>query len=117
MSLMLGSTLSYVEANPGSKPSPEILKPSTDGKVNGFSPVAWATLPMNVMPYLTEAAYVPSTAPVLVGTPPQQINLTVDVSTDALAIYGTDCILCAGTTLFDPSLSSTFKVCTYSSPL
>ncbi|KAN0097966.1 Aspartic peptidase domain containing protein [Tylopilus felleus] len=87
VSLMLGSTLSYVEANPGT----------------------WATLPMNVMPYLTEAAYVLSTAPVLVGTPPQQINLTVDVSTDALAIYGTDCILCAGTTLFDPSLSSTFK--------
>ncbi|KAG6375191.1 aspartic peptidase domain-containing protein [Boletus reticuloceps] len=64
---------------------------------------------MNVAPYLTEAAYVPSTVPVLVGTPPQQMNLTVDVSAGLIAAYGSDCILCAGTTMFDPSLSSTFK--------
>lgn len=71
---------------------------------------AWAMLPMNVAPYLSEDAYVPSTVPALFGTPPQRMNLTVGVSSGFLATYGSDCILCAGTTMFDPSLSSTFKV-------
>lgn len=93
-----------MEANPGSKDSRSILKPSTDDHV------AWATLPMNVAPYLMDD-YIPSTVPALVGTPPQQMNLTVDVSSGLLLTYGSDCILCAGTTMFDPSLSSTFKVC------
>ncbi|KAH0839481.1 aspartic peptidase domain-containing protein [Lanmaoa asiatica] len=80
---------------------------STDDR--GFTHVAWATLPMNVAPYLSEGAYIPSTVPALVGTPPQQVNLTVGVASGLLATYASDCILCAGTTMFDPSLSSTFK--------
>ncbi|KAG9309849.1 aspartic peptidase domain-containing protein [Chiua virens] len=69
----------------------------------------WASLPMTVAPYLTENSYIPSTVPVLVGTPPQQVNLTVDVSSAILATFGSDCILCAGSTMFNPDLSSTFK--------
>ena len=70
---------------------------------------------MNVASYLTDNidVYISSTVPALVGTPPQQMNLTVDVSSGLLATYASDCILCAGTTMFDPSLSSTFKVCPY----
>lgn len=104
----ISSTLSYVEANSGSKSLRKILRSFIDN--HGFIHAAWATLPMNVPPYLSEDAYIPSTVPVLVGTPPQQINLTVDMSSGFLATYGSDCILCAGTTMFDPSLSSTFRV-------
>ncbi|KAF8554665.1 acid protease [Imleria badia] len=87
VSLILGSILSSVEASSGT----------------------WATLQLNVVPYLSENSYVPSTVPVLVGTPPQQMNLTVDLSSGTLATYSSDCILCAGSTMFDQSLSSTFK--------
>lgn len=101
------STRSYAEASSGSKGLWIILNPCTDNHV------AWATLPMNVVPYLTEDNYIPVTVPTLVGTPPQQMNLTVDVAFGDLLTYGSDCILCAGTTMFDPLLSSTFKVCPY----
>ncbi|KIJ59437.1 hypothetical protein HYDPIDRAFT_184012 [Hydnomerulius pinastri MD-312] len=70
---------------------------------------SWATLPMNVQPYLSEDIFNYATVPILFGTPPQQVNLTVDLSADLLAAYAYDCVLCAGTTFFDPELSSTYK--------
>jgi hypothetical protein len=68
---------------------------------------------MNVPPYLLDGEFNSATVPTLIGTPPQEINLTVGVYTGLLAAYGYDCVLCAGPTLFDSSLSSTFNVRTY----
>ncbi|KAF9233529.1 aspartic peptidase domain-containing protein [Melanogaster broomeanus] len=45
----------------------------------------WASLPMNVPPFLTDVDFVSATVPTLMGTPPQQINLTVDISSGLLA--------------------------------
>ncbi|KAF9233535.1 aspartic peptidase domain-containing protein [Melanogaster broomeanus] len=64
---------------------------------------------MNVPPFLTDVDFVSATVPTLIGTPPQQNNLTVDISSGLLAAYAYDCVLCAGPTSFDSSLSSTFK--------
>ncbi|KAF9236447.1 aspartic peptidase domain-containing protein [Melanogaster broomeanus] len=64
---------------------------------------------MNVSPFLTDIDFVSATVPTLMGTPPQQINLTVDISSGLLAAYAYDCVLCAGPASFDSSLSSTFK--------
>ncbi|KAF9236443.1 acid protease [Melanogaster broomeanus] len=64
---------------------------------------------MNVPPFLTETEFISATVPTLIGTPPQQINLTVDISSGLLAAYAYDCVLCSGPTSFDSSLSSTFK--------
>ena len=45
------------------------------------------------------------------GTPPQTIPLTVDLSSDLLAVFSEDCDLCGGSTFFDQTESSTFQVC------
>ncbi|KAF9233537.1 aspartic peptidase domain-containing protein [Melanogaster broomeanus] len=72
-------------------------------------PGSWVSLPINVPPFLTETEFISATVPTLIGTPPQQINLTVDISSGLLAAYAYDCVLCSGLTSFDSSLSSTFK--------
>ncbi|KAF9224515.1 acid protease [Gyrodon lividus] len=64
---------------------------------------------MNVPPYLLDGDFTSATVQTLIGTPPQEINLTVDVGSGLLVAYGYDCVLCAGPTLFDSSLSSTFE--------
>ncbi|KIJ06183.1 hypothetical protein PAXINDRAFT_182744 [Paxillus involutus ATCC 200175] len=64
---------------------------------------------MNVPPYLLDGNFNSATVPTLIGTPPQEIDLTVAVYTGLLAAYGYDCVLCAGPTLFDSSLSETFS--------
>ncbi|KAF9236445.1 aspartic peptidase domain-containing protein [Melanogaster broomeanus] len=64
---------------------------------------------MNVPPFLTDDGFTSATVPTLMGTPPQQVDLTVDISSGILAAYAYDCVLCAGPTSFDSSLSSTFK--------
>jgi Eukaryotic aspartyl protease len=48
---------------------------------------------------------------VLIGTPPATESLVLDISSGALAVSSDDCVFCAGGTLFDPTLSSTYKVC------
>jgi Eukaryotic aspartyl protease len=48
---------------------------------------------------------------VLIGTPPATESLLLDVSSSTLAVSSDDCAFCAGGTLFDPTLSSTYKVC------
>ncbi|KAF9236440.1 aspartic peptidase domain-containing protein [Melanogaster broomeanus] len=64
---------------------------------------------MTVPPFLTDVDFISATVPTLMGTPPQQVNLTVDISGATLAAYAYDCVLCAGPASFDSSLSSTFK--------
>jgi hypothetical protein len=44
------------------------------------------------------------------GTPPQEVDLTVDLATDWLAAYAYDCVLCSGGTSFNALLSSSFQV-------
>jgi hypothetical protein len=51
-----------------------------------------------------------STAPVTVGTPPQQVDMTINTYSTLVAAFSNECNLCAGSTFFDRSLSSTFGV-------
>ncbi|KAG0695811.1 acid protease [Suillus ampliporus] len=71
----------------------------------------WATLPMRVLRSLVEADAVfnGATVPTYFGTPPQEVNLTVDLAADWLAAYAYDCILCSGGTSFNVPLSSSFQ--------
>lgn len=66
---------------------------------------------MNVPQNLSDSVFDGPTVPTLFGTPPQMINSTLDLNTAKLAVYSSDCVLCAGTTSFDVSMSSTVKVC------
>ena len=47
---------------------------------------------------------------ILIGTPPATESLVLDVASDMLAINSDACVFCAGGTLFDPTLSSTYEV-------
>jgi hypothetical protein len=46
----------------------------------------------------------------MVGTPPQEVDMTINTYSSLLAAFAYDCSLCAGSTFFDPSQSSTFGV-------
>lgn len=72
---------------------------------------SWAALPMRVLRSLIEADAVFNgpTVSTYFGTPPQEVNLTVDLAADWLAAYAYDCILCSGGTSFNPLLSSSFQ--------
>ncbi|KAG2125403.1 aspartic peptidase domain-containing protein [Suillus clintonianus] len=69
----------------------------------------WASIAMNVPSQLTDSSFNYATVTTYFGTPPQQINLTIDVSTGVMAAYSVDCVFCSGETFFDTSLSSTFQ--------
>ncbi|KAG2130898.1 aspartic peptidase domain-containing protein [Suillus clintonianus] len=69
----------------------------------------WASIPMNVPSQLTNLNFNYATVTTYFGTPPQQMNLTIDVSTGEMAAYSVDCVFCSGETFFDASLSSTFQ--------
>jgi len=51
-----------------------------------------------------------STVPVMFGTPPQEVDMTVNTYSSLLAAFAYDCTLCAGSTFLDPTQSSTFGV-------
>ncbi|KAG1740332.1 aspartic peptidase domain-containing protein, partial [Suillus lakei] len=72
---------------------------------------SWVTLPMRVLRSLVEADVVFNgpTVSTYFGTPPQVVNLTVDLAADWLAAYAYDCILCSGGTSFNSLLSSSFQ--------
>jgi hypothetical protein len=72
--------------------------------------IAWVSLPMNVPQNLSDVIFDGPTVPTLFGTPPQMINSTLDLNTAKLAVYSSDCVLCAGNTSFDVSMSSTVEV-------
>lgn len=76
----------------------------------------WVNLPMNVPQILSDLVFDGPTVPTLFGTPPQVINSTLDLNTDKLAVYSSDCVLCAGNTSFDVSMSSTAKPLNHSWP-
>jgi hypothetical protein len=44
------------------------------------------------------------------GTPPQEVDMTVNTYSSLLAAFAYDCTLCAGSTFLDPTQSSTFGV-------
>ncbi|KAH7884960.1 aspartic peptidase domain-containing protein [Phlebopus sp. FC_14] len=69
---------------------------------------------MQVPPFLYDFGYNYATVPTLIGTPPQQVNITIDISADLLAAYALDCVLCSGTQFFNPAISSTFQSLNYS---
>lgn len=72
---------------------------------------SWAALPMRVLRSLFEVDVVFNGATVRTyfGTPPQEVELTVDLAADWLAAYAYDCILCSGGTSFNALLSSSFQ--------
>ncbi|KAG1752304.1 aspartic peptidase domain-containing protein [Suillus paluster] len=74
----------------------------------------WVSLPMNVPQNLSDLVFDSPTVPTLFGTPPQVINSSLDLNTAKLAVYSSDCVLCAGNTSFDVSMSSTAKSLNYS---
>lgn len=65
---------------------------------------------MTVAETLTDDEYSFSQVPVLFGTPPQEVDLTINLSGDLLAAWSIDCVYCAGSQSFDEDLSSTFNV-------
>jgi len=71
---------------------------------------AWVTLNMTVPKQMTDMEYVYAEAPVLVGSPPQTVSMTVNLAGGILAAWSTDCDFCPGYTTFDPQLSSTLNV-------
>ena len=75
-------------------------------------PIAWISLNMTAPTAMTDTIdYFYSQAPVMIGNPPQEVDLTVNTYSTLLASMAYDCNLCAGSTFFDGSLSSTFGVC------
>ena len=68
---------------------------------------------MTVPKQMTDTDYVYTEVPVLVGSPPQTVSMTVNIAGDFLAAWSTDCVFCPGYTPFDPQLSSTFSVGPY----
>jgi hypothetical protein len=72
---------------------------------------AWISLPIFGQSILTDESEVYySTAPVMIGTPPQQVDMTINTYSTLLAAFAYDCTFCAGSTFFDPSQSSSFGV-------
>ncbi|OJA09842.1 hypothetical protein AZE42_08002 [Rhizopogon vesiculosus] len=71
---------------------------------------------MNVPQNISDLVFDGPTVPTLFGAPPQVINLTLDLNTAKLVVYSSDCVLCAGNTSFDVSMSSTVKPLNYSWP-
>lgn len=65
---------------------------------------------MTVAEVMNDLGYVFSQVPVLFGTPPQEMDLTIDLSGDLLAAWSIDCAYCPGTQYFQKILSSTFNV-------
>lgn len=73
--------------------------------------LAWAALPIQVLPSLfeTDAVFNGATVLTYLGTPPQGVRLTLDLAAEWLAAYAYDCVLCSGGTSFNPLLSTSFQ--------
>ncbi|TFK67964.1 acid protease [Pluteus cervinus] len=56
---------------------------------------------------MTDTDYLDSQVRVLIGTPPQPIDLTLNLGGALFAVWSSDCLYCPGTTPFDMSSSST----------
>ncbi|KAH7884949.1 hypothetical protein F5I97DRAFT_1304692 [Phlebopus sp. FC_14] len=62
----------------------------------------------NASPHLVSYNY--ANVPTLIGTPPQPVNTTIDISAYLLTAYALDCVLCSGTQFFNSAISSTFQL-------
>ena len=72
---------------------------------------AWISLDISGQSILEDAADVYySTVPVMIGTPPQRVDMTINTYSSHVAAFAHDCLLCGGSTFFDQSLSSSFGV-------
>jgi hypothetical protein len=75
---------------------------------------AWISLDISGQSILTDNTEVYySTVPVTIGTPQQEVDMTLNMYSTLLAAFAYDCNLCAGSTFFDQSQSSTFAVYTF----
>ena len=79
-----------------------------------YSRLAWTALPIHALqsPVEINVVFSGTTVPVYLGMPPQQLELTIDLSADWLAAYAYDCILCSGESSFNPLLSNSFQAST-----
>lgn len=68
---------------------------------------------MTVLKKMTDTDYINAEVPILVGSPPQTVSMTVNLASDLLAAWSKECAFCPGYTLFNPELSSTFNVSFY----
>lgn len=71
--------------------------------------VAWTSIEVTVPVNLTDLDYIFTQARTMFGTPPQPINLTLNLAGDLLSPWGVDCNFCAGEALYDPTLTTTMK--------
>jgi Eukaryotic aspartyl protease len=72
---------------------------------------AWISVPISGQTNLTDATETYfNYAPIMIGTPPQVVDMTINTYSTLLAAFAEDCTLCAGSTFFDRSQSSTFEV-------
>ena len=79
---------------------------------------AWISLDISGQSILTDESDVYfSTVPVTIGTPQQEVDMTLNTYSTLLAAFAYDCNLCAGSTFFDHSQSSTFAVHTFPAQL
>ncbi|KAF9055164.1 acid protease [Hymenopellis radicata] len=69
----------------------------------------WISLPMNVIPNMTDIEPFYSHVDVLFGTPPQTVKPVINLSGSMLAAWSTDCVFCAGEDLFDSEDSTSLK--------
>ena len=80
-------------------------------RADNFPSAAWISLPISGQANLTDATETYySTVPVMLGTPPQEVDMTINTYSTLLAAFAEDCTFCAGSTFFDHSLSSSFAV-------
>ncbi|CAL1703986.1 unnamed protein product [Somion occarium] len=76
--------------------------------VRAASPT-WISLNLSVPSTISDVEINANYVDVLVGTPPQVVQLPIDLQTDAIDVYSSDCAFCPGWDFFDPSLSTTNK--------
>lgn len=56
------------------------------------------------------SGYFYGNVPVTIGSPEQEVDMTVSTYSTLIAAFAYDCNLCTGSTFFDDSQSSTFGV-------
>jgi hypothetical protein len=97
-----------------SSPCQRSLLLYTTFKLITLNSVAWISLNMTaplVLPNSNEHFY--SNVPVMIGSPPQEVDMTVNTYSILVAAFAYDCNLCAGNTFFDHSQSSSFRVSSF----
>ncbi|TFK61383.1 acid protease [Pluteus cervinus] len=71
--------------------------------------LGWVSLNITVAQNMTDTDYLWSQVRVLIGTPPQPVDLTLNMGGYLFATWSSDCLYCPGSTPFDMSSSSTLE--------